>query len=157
MRGQPERAFNLLTAPHVSLNAEFIKVPKNFRAEDITDTVLGSVHVAACAPDRVSLAVTFNVSTGNLTVEALDKRGQPIEVSATASRGGRPAKAVAATYGVRLLMERYVCDLRRMACNWEETSSERAEPLRLPRYDSGFSRIKLRTEKVSPRPAACGH
>jgi len=38
VRGEARRTFNLLTTPELSLNAQFVKVPVQFRAEDITGT-----------------------------------------------------------------------------------------------------------------------
>ena len=140
IKGEAHRMFNLFTSPGVSLNAHFLSVPDAFRAEDITETVLGSVHVLACGLRGEQLSVHFDVATGNLSVSVSGDPGN--ETNPQPSRG---RAAVAAALGVRLILERYVCDMRRMDCVWEDITVESPET-KLPKFELGsFSRLKLRT------------
>ena len=134
MRGAPGRAFNLLSTPALSVNAEFTGVPERFRAEDITDTVLGSVGLSYCSVRGGAVSVVVDASTGNVTVSA----------APPAADAARRAAAAAYT-GAKLFEERYVCDLRRMDCLWEPL--EYARPPVLPLVDMRFSRLKLRTAR----------
>jgi len=66
----------------------------------------------------------------------------------TRPRAGGAAQ-LAARYGAKLVLERYVCDLREMRCRWNATDGDPdAPPLELPRLELGFSRLKMRTAKV---------
>ena len=134
MRGAPGRAFNLLSTPALSVNAEFTGVPERFRAEDITDTVLGSIGLSYCSVRGGAVSVVVDASTGNVTVSA----------APPAADAARRAAAAAYT-GAKLFEERYVCDLRRMDCLWEPL--EYARPTVLPLVDMRFSRLKLRTAR----------
>ena len=102
VKGEAEKVFNLLTTPSISLNAQFVSVPPQFRAEDITDVILGSVNIAACGPRGEKLSVTFDVASGNVSVSATTP---PMD---TAEQPGRDAAAVAAAHGAKLVLERYV-------------------------------------------------
>ena len=65
VRGEAGRAFNIVTSPSVSVNAEFQQVLPGFEAEDITDTVMGDVNVATCG--HFGTAKLFmNASDGGL-------------------------------------------------------------------------------------------
>ena len=56
---------------------------------------------------------------------------------------------LAARYGAKLVLERYVCDLREMRCRWNVTDGSPDAPrLELPLLELGFTRLKLRTAKV---------
>ena len=140
IKGEASRAFNLLTPPGLSLNAQFLSVPDGFRAEDITETVLGSVHVAACGLRGEQLSVHFDVVSGNLSVSV--DNDPALE---TPQRALRSRAALAAAHGVKLVLERYVCDMRRMGCVWEDVTDSSPE-IRLPVFELGsFSRLKMRT------------
>ena len=49
MRGEPWRYFNLISTPTLSLNAQFVPVPEGYVHGNITDTVLGTLHLTVCA------------------------------------------------------------------------------------------------------------
>ena len=129
-------------------------VPPQFRAEDITDTVLGSVGVASCGPQGEFVSIQFDVATGrlNLTVWT-DDDDDPTRIVLLrpeyAGRATMKPSQLAARYGAKLVLERYVCDLREMRCWWNATDGDPdAPPLVLPRLELGFTRLTLRTEKV---------
>jgi len=150
VHGEPQRTFNLLTSPTTSLNAQFVEVPKAFVGEDITDTVLGDVGIAACGPRDEMLFIHFDVATGRLNVTVDDEdQGNPPAAAAAPRASNRGVAAMAAAHGTKLVLERYVCDLRRMGCGWEEVEDGAAPaPLKLPQLELGFSRAKVRTDKV---------
>jgi len=135
VRGEPGSVFNLLSAGTMSINAMFEAVPPKFQALDITDTVLGSVDLAACATDLSPLndggrgSLHFDVGSGNLSVS------------------GAPIGAV---------FERFQCDLTSMSCGWVPATADhvsggsvagkgdgQARALVLPKVDSGFARVRV--------------
>ena len=128
VRGQPGMSFNLFSSRSLSVNAAFEEVPARFRALDITDTVLGSVSLAACSSGR-RWGVLIDVTSGNVSV----------------SGAAPPAGAVST--------ERYQCDLRDMTCRWVATPPLRAglggDALVLPLVDSGFSRLRVGGERAA--------
>lgn len=90
MRGESGASFNLLSTPLLSLNAEFRAVPPAFRGLDITETVLGSMHLSLCAaPGEAASTLEMDVDSGNITTH---------DWSAP----------------MRAEEERYICDLREM-------------------------------------------
>ena len=92
VRGESGSAFNLLSTPLLSLNADFRAVPPAFRAHDITETVLGSIHVALCAAaGEAPSTLEMDVDSGNITI-----RDWPA--------------------AIRVEEERFICDLRDMRC-----------------------------------------
>ena len=65
VRGEPWKYFNLLSTPRLSLNAQFLPVPERFVHGKITDTVLGTLHLALCdAPRSRIVGATFDVFSG---------------------------------------------------------------------------------------------
>ena len=61
MRGEPWKYFNLISSPQLSLNAQFLPVPAEYvgasgRLSQFSDTVLGTLHVAACIPGTPRVA-----------------------------------------------------------------------------------------------------
>ena len=125
VRGTAGAVFNLVSAAELSINARFVSVPEAFKAEDITDTVLGDVGVALCDERRALRTLTFSAD-GRLELDHVDYRGA----------GGGDAD------GYALEHTRLVCDLGEMACGWRRHDGL---PLHLPLVDGGHSRIKLRT------------
>jgi hypothetical protein len=132
VRGEAHLAFNLLTSPRLSINAEFREVPRRFRAEDITDTVIGSVSIAACSVGGGTLRLGIDVDSGNLTYGVEPPRDAPAAAEAArGDDGGAPvfrpgnlaARVAAAAAGVKLTEERFVCNVARAAiahaCYWQ--------------------------------------
>ena len=111
VRGEPWRYFNLISAPRLSLNAQFLPVPEGYVHGKITDTVLGTLHLAACEPDtgRV-VGVLFDVFSGELRCT----RSPPSD------GGGRtlptPCVEAMAAAAVTMSEEVAVCFLSSMRC-----------------------------------------
>lgn len=145
--GEPQRVFNLVSAPAISANARFHAVPAEFKGEDITDTVLGEVGVAFCDLRGGALQLHFDVKSGNISVFNLEEGMQSADPSSErrGGEGGVGYRVRAA--GVRLVHEWYICDLRWMSCAWQDAESESVpfETPALPRVRTGHSRIKLRS------------
>ena len=114
------------TACANAVPAHHTQVPSRFRAQDITDTVLGSISVATCDAKDELRTITFGTD-GRLTMSPGDNVG-----------GGEAWLRVP---GVVLSHTRLVCDLSTMTCDWKPHSSR---PLQLPLYDGGHSRVQLR-------------
>ena len=123
VRGDAGAFFNLLSAAALSVNAQFLRVPEQFRAEDVTDTVLGDVSISMCA-GGCEARVTVNVTTGAVRQNAL-----PL------------ADGDAAACGLSVKEEAYVCDLRSMECTWRP--AEEAATL-LPLLPLGHTRLTVR-------------
>ena len=100
--GEAGHSFNLISAPGISVNADFQAVPHEhaFPPTGITDTTMGSLHVRICG----ALDLHLNVETG----------------ATTCSREGRvaPCAAAASASDVRLEWERSVCNVTSMECAW---------------------------------------
>lgn len=142
--GTPQRVFNLLSAPAVSVNARFEAVPAEFKGEDITETVLGSVGVAFCDVRGGMIQFEIDVANGDISTRHLESM-QPTTPS-NQPPGNRSVGDRLKAAGVRFMHEWYECDLRWMACEWREASAD-TMPLdvpMLPRVRTGFSRVKLR-------------
>jgi len=139
VKGEAASVFNIVSSPTISVNAEFLQVPPEFQGEDITETVMGSVEVAFCS--RLGAThLRFNVTDGNLSTTLVD----PI---LNARGRSRTVPEIMASAGLKLIEERYVCTLRRMACTWEP-ANELPRKLELPQVDLGYSRIKMTNGKV---------
>ena len=126
MRGEPWRYFNIISAAHLSLNAQFIPVPEGFVHGKITDTVLGTLHLATCPaaapaaaakgkgaffiPARLrdaTLGVTFDVFAGKMICTRTPAAGL-LEPAPCAN-----ALAIA---GITIVKEVSVCSLATMQC-----------------------------------------
>ena len=142
VKGEAGRVFNIFTSPSVSVNAEFNEVPPQFQAEDITETVMGSVEVALCTHSHNGVArLRMNASDGNVSVVFVPSPA-PKALERT-----RPIAKQLAAVGIKLVEERYICNVRRMTCEWLP-SDEVPSALQLPRVDLGYSRVKLRSADV---------
>ena len=105
MRGEPWRNFNLVSAPCLSINAQFLPVPDRFVHGKITDTVLGTLHIATCnASSGRTVGVLFDVFDGVLKCTL---RG-PLEQV--------PCAAALAAAGVTVRREVSGCRLATMWC-----------------------------------------
>ena len=63
--GEPWKYFNVVSSPTISLNAQFLPVKPGFAHGKITDTVLGTLHLAVCdAATGRTLGVLFDVFSG---------------------------------------------------------------------------------------------
>ena len=97
--------------------------------------MIGNVGIALCSVRGGAVHLTFDAQNGSLTFShsaegvAGDIDWQPIE--------GEVARLAAAS-GVKVVHEKYVCDLRYLTCAWEEATEEL---VRLPRVDMHYSRI----------------
>ena len=122
MRGEPWRYFNLLSAPGLSLNAQFLPVPPKFVVGPITDTVLGTLNLATCAappstkgafftPARLrgaTLSMTFDVFSGERHCKITPAAGGPAEPT--------PCAPALASAGVNFTREVGGCSLAVMSC-----------------------------------------
>ena len=87
-------------------------MPERFRAEDITDTVLGSVGIALCdgaGSGGVPHSITFTVD-GRL-LHHHDR-------SSGGAGHGAEAGSTAANLSYSLEQHLLVCDLSQMSCGW---------------------------------------
>ena len=135
VRGEAGRAFNIMSSPSVSVNAEFKQVLPGFEAEDITDTVMGDVEVATCG--HFGAAKLFmNASDGGLR---LSFHPRPIP----AAHASLSMEKKMAASGVNLIDERYICNLRRMTCEWI-ASGRLPITVVAPQVDMRYSRVKVR-------------
>lgn len=144
--GEPQRVFNLVSSPGFSINAHFATVPKRFKGEDITDTVLGTVGVAFCSVQGGALHVIFDVSSGNVTAYTSSDGHSGVH-SREELISGTAAAALVRWGGAKMVHEQYICDLRWMDCSWMEANHDAPERT-LPEVDSGHSRLLLRTSEV---------
>ena len=109
VRGDPWRYFNLLSAPRFSLNAQFLPVPDRFVHGKITDTVLGTLHLATCnAATRHTLGVLFDVFDTTLKCTLLTTPG--------GAKVSVPCAAELAAAGVTIRRELAGCRLATMEC-----------------------------------------
>ena len=135
VQGEAGRAFNIVSSPSVSVNAEFIQVLPGFEGEDITDTVMGDVEVATCG--HFGTAKLFmNASDGGLR---LSFHPHPIP----AAHASLSMEKQMAASGVKLIDERYICNLRRMTCEWI-ASRRLPSTVVAPQVDMRYSRVKVR-------------
>ena len=121
MRGEQWRYFNLLSAPRLSLNSQFLPVPEKFVVGPITDTVLGTLHLATCSVPptkgalftpssrRGTLGILFDVFDGSLKC-SLTPEGKAKEATPCA-----PALAAA---GVTIQRELAGCSLANAHCGY---------------------------------------
>ena len=113
VRGEPWKYFNLLSTPRLSLNAQFLPVPERFVHGKITDTVLGTLHLALCdAPRSRIVGVTFDVFNGAIgcTVRSPDE--------APGSSEQAPCAEVLPLAGVAVTAEPSACNLATMECGY---------------------------------------
>ena len=125
VRGAPGIVYNLVSTAEISINAQFLGVPDAFKAEDITDTVLGDIGIALCDERRGLRMLTFSTD-GRLALDGVDASG--------------------VVDGFELEHTHLACDLEKMACGWRVPDGE---PLRMPFFDGGHSRIKVRTARAN--------
>jgi len=128
------------------LNAEFREVPHDFRAEDISDTVLGSIGIAACRLGGGTLHLAFDADSGELS-HFVDEGGGVVTPTL---KGSAAAIEVASSAGIKLVLEHFMCDLRSMSCYWQDATREHG-PTVLPLLKSAYSRLHFRTSKVQGR------
>ena len=95
----------MLSAPRLSLNAQFLPVPDRFVHGKITDTVLGTLHIATCnASSGRTVGVLFDVFDGVLKCTL---RGPLVQA---------PCAAALAAAGVTVRREVSGCRLATMWC-----------------------------------------
>ena len=138
MLGEPLRYFSLVSAPCVSLNAQFLPVPDRFVHGKITDTVLGTLHLATCnAANRHTLGVLFDVFDGELKCTL---RTTPDSLATPV-----PCEAALAAAGVTVRREMSGCRLSTMECGInpeEQIAAIEAE-------DPSFVRVHLERFNIS--------
>jgi len=134
VRGEPWRNFNLVSAPRLSINAQFLPVPDRFVHGKITDTVLGTLHIATCnASSGRTVGVLFDVFDGVLKCTL---RG-PLEQV--------PCAAALAAAGVTVRREVSGCRLATMECGLileEDLAAIEAE-------DASFVRVHMERFNIS--------
>ena len=113
VRGEPWKYFNLLSTPALSLNAQFLPVPERFVHGKITDTVLGTLHLALCdAPRSRIVGATFDVFSGEIgcTVRSPDETPGSSEQA--------PCDEVLPLAGATVTTEPGMCNLATMECGF---------------------------------------
>ena len=110
--GERWKYFNVISAPTISLNAQFLPVKPGFAHGKITDTVLGLLHLAICDPATGrTLGVLFDVFSG--------ERHCSVRPPGAPELGGGEQVACApalASFGVSVSEEGTACLLRSMEC-----------------------------------------
>lgn len=107
IRGEPGRAYNLLSSAALSTNAEFIAIPPRFFTEGMTDTVLGTVTIGVCdVSSGQALHTRFGVANGHLSVPSPGRDTGPMPV-----------------------LESWVCNLRSLRCKWRREAGNGAPHL----------------------------
>ena len=138
VRGEPWRYFNLVSAPRLSLNAQFLPVPDRFVHGQITDTVLGTLHLAMCnAATRHTLGVLFDVFDGTLQCTL---RTTPGSLSTPV-----PCDAELAAAGVTVRRELSGCRLSTMECGINPEEQIAA----IEADDASFVRVHLERLNIS--------
>ena len=138
MRGEPWRNFNLVSAPRLSINAQFLPVPDRFVHGKITDTVLGMLHLATCNPaTRQTLGVLFDVFDGTLKCT---QRSTPGALSTPT-----PCAAGLAAAGVTVRRELSGCRLTTMECGLALESDVAA----IEAEDASFVRVHMERFNIS--------
>jgi len=113
VRGEPWKYFNLLSTPRLSLNAQFLPVPERFVHGKITDTVLGTLHLALCdAPRSRIVGVTFDVFNGAMGCTVRPPGEAP------GSSEQAPCAEVLPLAGVAVTAEPSACNLATMECGY---------------------------------------
>ena len=139
VKGEAGRAYNIVSSPSVSVNAEFQQVLPGFEGEVITATVMGNVEVATCG--HFGTAKLFmSVSDGRLNL-TFHPGPTPTTLASLSTE-----KAMAAS-GVKMVEERYICNLRRMTCEWT-AANELPATLIAPQVDMRYSRVKVRHSDI---------
>ena len=163
--GEPWKYFNVISAPTISLNAQFLPVKPGFIHGKITDTVLGILHLAICdtATGR-TLGVTFDVFNG--------ERYCTVRPPGAPEFGGSeqvPCASALASFGVSIIEEGAACLLRSMECGHvlmsklptTLRSDLSAVPLNMGRFNVsvGGARLSLVRDLVDrpkpPTPTDC--
>ncbi|KAL1518644.1 hypothetical protein AB1Y20_002932 [Prymnesium parvum] len=131
--GTAAHAYNLLSSPTLSINAEFTVVPDAFQTPEVSSTLLGSLGVALCGGGGSSaLLLELDVATGRVH--------SPTDAD-------EPALARAAARGFSFELQRYVCRVEAMRCEWEAPC---AAPPCAAGVESGLSRARLHLRDPSP-------
>ena len=115
VRGEPWKYFNLLTTPTLSLNAQFLPVPERFVHGKITDTVLGTLHLALCdAPRNRIVGVTFDVFDGAMSCTIRTR--SPDEKLGSSEQA--PCAEVLPLAGATVATEPGMCNMATMECGF---------------------------------------
>ena len=155
VKGGAGRVFNLVSSRSLSINAEFQAVPAGFRyvglphddnpsklnARQLTETTLGSVHVAMrSANSHTGVGSSDSSERGPATIEIEVRSGR---VQCTFE--GAPAACSDALHQVSAAFseEVRVCSLSTMACEWLEPQASRATLMQLDRVQPGITRLRL--------------
>ena len=139
VKGEAGRAFNIISSPSVSVNAEFQQVLPGLGRADVAETVMGNVEMAVCGHFGVA-KLLLNASDGGLR---LSFHPGPIPTGLASLS----TEKIMAAVGVKLVEERYTCNLKRMACEWTP-SNELPLTLHPPHVDMRYSRVKLRHANI---------
>lgn len=138
VRGEPFRYFNLVSAPHLSVVAQFLPVPDRFVHGKITDTVLGTLHIATCnATTRHTLGILFDVFDGTFKCTL---RTTPGSISTPV-----PCAAELAAAGVTVQRELSGCRLSTMECGLNPEEQIAA----IEADDDSFVRVHLERFNIS--------
>jgi len=109
--GEPWKYFNVVSSPSISMNAQFLPVKPGFVHGKITDTVLGTLHLAICdAATGRTLGVLFDVFSGEHHC-TITPPGAPLGGNTPA-----PCASALASFGVSFSEEGAACLLRKQEC-----------------------------------------
>ena len=122
MRGEPWKYFNLISSPQLSLNAQFLPVPAEYvgasgRLSQFSDTVLGTLHLAACIPGTPrAVGVLFDVFDGAMHCTVGGARA--FEGDMEAVRETVPCEWALEASGLSAELEVAACAMSTMSCGY---------------------------------------
>ena len=122
MRGEPWKYFNLISSPQLSLNAQFLPVPAEYvgasgRLSQFSDTVLGTLHLAACIPGTPrAVGVLFDVFDG--AMHCTVGGAQAFEGDMEAVRETVPCEWALEASGLSAELEVAACAMSTMSCGY---------------------------------------
>ena len=129
----------MISSSSVSVNAEFQQVPPGFEGEAITATVMGDVELQVCGHfGTAKLFMSVSDGRKNLTFHP---------GPTTAALASLSMEKAMAMSGVKMVEERYICNLRRMTCEWMY-ANELPATLAAPQVDMRHSRVKVRHSDI---------
>jgi len=143
--GEPWKYFNVISSPTISLNAQFLPVKPGFNHGKITDTVLGTLHLAVCdAATGRTLGVLFDVFSGEHHC-TITPPGAPLGGNTLA-----PCASALASFGVTISEEGAACLLRTHQCGHVHVSQlpatlrdESSVPLSMGRFNVSVAGAQL--------------
>jgi len=142
VKGEAGHSFNLVTSPSLSVNAEFQAVPPGFQyiglpddegtplnARNLTETVLGDMHVVICTHHGDKVGLLLNMSSG---AHRCDVNGRLADCN-----------SILPSASVEVNGQVVVCDLEDMVCRWHPAAAAHSSLMELAKVQPGFTRINV--------------